>query len=390
MFKWFSQRAGRKNQKTRQLWAKEFNIVKEGLAEEQVATFVDNLIAQHKASQQASSASLRSLIKQAVTDAEQIAASIKAKAQAEAEAEAATIISQAKQASQEIKGRAEIATQKEAEDILAVANRKAEITEVEARQKALLFLLRAREEIEKEVRGRYKSVYARLSSSLQDLMNEGQNIEMELKSERAQLWEGKNFELKENEAALLKTAEEATFPPETLASTETEEVIEQPTQLQEEAPEEVIEQPTQIKEEVAEEVIEQPTQIKEEVAEEVIEQPVQIKLDSETIYTGEVELAIAIPVELKMVTKLYNFLQTIPEIKILHTRGSWDRGTTITVVLDNPIPLISIVSKVPDVEVTAELVEKDSVAKGASSSLRRAGKKGVNRIKLTLTEGQSL
>ena len=81
-----------RKRKTRQLWESEFNVVKEGLDEKQVVAFVDNLIAQHRTLQQASADSLRSLLKTAVTDAEQLAASIKVKAQAEAEAEAAGII----------------------------------------------------------------------------------------------------------------------------------------------------------------------------------------------------------------------------------------------------------------------------------------------------------
>ena len=92
------------------------------------------------------------------------------------------------------------------------------------------------------------------------------------------------------------------------------------------------------------------------------------------------------PVELEMVSKLYSYLQTMPEIKILHTRGSWDRGTTVTVVLDKPMPLISMISKIPGVEATPELPQKDSLVRGASSSLLRAGGKGVRRIKLTLKE----
>jgi len=153
MFKWLGQRAEKRKLKTRQLWEREFNIVNEGLDEEQVIAFVDNLIAEQKASQQASAASLRSVLKTAVTNAEQVVASIKMKAQAEAEDEAATIISQANQETEEIKRKAEIAAQKEAEDILSAANRKAEIAEIEAKQKARLFLLRAREDVEKEVRG---------------------------------------------------------------------------------------------------------------------------------------------------------------------------------------------------------------------------------------------
>jgi len=436
MFKWLGQRSEKKKQKTRQLWEREFNIVKEGLDEEQVVDFINSLIAQHKTSQKASAASLRSVLKTAVTDAEQVAASIKMKAQTEAEAETATIITQAKQEAHEIKRRAEIATQKEAEDILSMANRKAEITGVESKQKALVFLLRAREEIEKEIRTESKKAYSRLSSSLQDLMDEGRNIEIELKGKRAQLWGSKDFELTEHEAALLSIAGAAAAPPETPTPTEAEiepdiaskEEMKESAQLQEEAAEEVIEPPVQLQEEASEEKTELPTQLQEEAAEEKIEQPVQLeeevtvsepvegtteellgqplpeerlggeeidsaglKLgDSQTLYAGEVELAIALPVELKMVSKLYNYLQTVPEIKILHTRGSWDRGTTITVVLDKPIPLISIISKIPGVEVTPELLQKDSLAKGAPSSLLKAGGKGVKRIKLTLKEVQPL
>ena len=255
MFNLFGQRGGKGKQKARQLWEREFNITKEGLDEEQVVTFVNNLIAQHKASQQASAASLRSLLKTAVTDAEQMAASIKMKARAEGEAEATTIIAQAKQEGQEIKRKAKIATQKEAEDILASTSRKAEITELEAKQKALLFLLRAREDIEKEIREEYKKTYDRLFSSLQEVLSEGQNIETELKSKRARLWESKEFKLERYEAALLETSETAAPPPETPAPMETEietdiagkERMEQPAQPQEEALAERMEQPPSLK-----------------------------------------------------------------------------------------------------------------------------------------------
>jgi len=514
MFKRLGQHSEKSKQKTRQLWDWKFDIVKEGLDEKQVIAFVDNLIAQHKTSLQASAASLSSLIKKAVMEAEQIAASIKMRAQAEAEDEATAIISQAKQEAEEIKRRVELEAQKETEEILSASNRKAEITEVEAKQQALLFLLRAREEIEKEVRGEYKSVHSRLSSALQALMSEGQNVVADLKDKRERLWESKKFELKEYEATLLGVSGVDIAPTETLAPTETEmepaiaskeEVEEEPSPLQEEAPGEGIEQPVQLqevakmkaegtrkakqaqkqakkeaklaakeeaqrkaeeakraeqaqkqakkeaklaakeeaqrrageakrakqaqeeaekearlaaKEEVegrAEEAkIEATVQFKEEAAvfepvEEAREEPLgqplpeeipgkeekvsteeaesaHIKLDSQALYSGEVELYIPVPVELKMVSKLYNYLQTIPELKILHTRGSWDRGTTITVVLDKPMPLISVVSKIPEVEVKPELLHKDNVVKGKSGLILRGDKRGVKGIKLILKE----
>ena len=428
MFKWFTNRFGKRGEKgkkdekakkgkkdekakkvkkmrgTKLLWGKQFKTAKEGLDEEQVIAFVNDLVAQHDAS-------LDPLLETTVTNDPQLAVSIKMKAQQEAEAEAERIINQAKQEVQEIKLSAEIAaeaklaTEKEAEDILSTVKRKTKIIEAEAKQRTLLYLLKAREEIEKQIREDYKRAYSRLSSSLQDLMSVGQNIEVELRDKRTTLWESKGFELKEYEAALLETSEVPAPPLETLAP---EEGTEQPVQLQEEVSEEKTEEPAQLQEEATEEVIEQPVQLQEEVtvsepAEETTEEllpkerpskeetnSTQLKPgDSQTLYAGEVELAIAMPVELKMVSKLYNYLQTIPDMKILRTTGSWDRGTTITVVADKPIPLISIISEIPGVEVISEVPQKDDLVKGASSSLRRAGGEGVKRIKLTLKEVQS-
>ncbi len=395
MFKWFGQQPKKmkqnkkQRQKTRQLWEREFNIVKEGLAEEEVVAFVDNLIAQHEASQRDSAASLQSVIKTAVTDAEQIAASIKLKAQTEAEAEANRIISQAKQeareTAQEIERRAEIAAQKETEDILSVATKRAEITEVEAKQKALLFLLRAREEIEKEIREEYKEAYARLSSPLQNLMNEGQNIEAEFKSKRAQLWESKDFELKEHEATLkISAPTEAEIELDTASK---EEKVGKPIKLQEKAPEEAIEQAIQPQEEVtASEPMEPPTEelLGQHPQEET--DSARLKQDDQTLYTGEVELTIAAPVELELVSKLYNYLQTVPELRILYTRGSWDKGTTMTVVLEKSMPLISILSETPGVKVIPELLGQGGLETGKSSLPMRGEGKGIKRIKLDLKE----
>jgi len=427
MFKWLTKRfdkkgkkKGEKVRKARLLWRREVKTVKKELDEKQVVDSVNDPVAQYDAS-------LDPLLETTVTNAEQLAASIKMKAQQEAEAEAERIISQARQEVQGMKLSAEIATEaklaieKEAEDILSTVKRKTEIIEAEAKQRTLLYLLKAREEIEKQIREDYKRAYSRLSSSLQDLMSEGLNIEVELKNKRTTLWESKSFELKEYEAALLGTSEATAPPLEASASTETEiepdiaskEEMRESAQLREEAPEEEkAEQPVQLQEEVSGEKTEEPVQLQEEATvsepteeatEELLGQhppeeipdkeetnSTQLKpADSQTLYTGEVELAIAMPVELKMVSKLYNYLQTIPDIKILRTTGSWDRGTAITVVADKPIPLISTISKIPGVEVIAELLQKDDLVKGTSRSLLRAGGKEVKRIKLTLKEVQS-
>jgi len=110
--------------------------------------------------------------------------------------------------------------------------------------------------------------------------------------------------------------------------------------------------------------------------------------DSQPLYTDEVELAIAAPVDLKMVSQLYESLQTIRELRILHTSGSANRGTIITVVLESPMPLISIISsKMPGVEARPELPGNSSSVGGNRTSLPGKGRKEMRRIKLALKGG---
>jgi len=77
--------------------------------------------------------------------------------------------------------------------------------------------------------------------------------------------------------------------------------------------------------------------------------------------------------------KLFTYLQTTPEVKLVHSSGSLERGTTITVALDKPVPVISALSsRLPEVEPILEKSDKDSSTKG---------KKGVLRIRLAPKEG---
>ncbi len=407
IFGWLSQRFRKSQKQTEQLQPREFT---------------DESVEQENAPQWVSSDSPRSFLKTSIAD------SINMSAQKEAEAEAARIIARAQLEAQEIKGRAEIDAQKRAEDIISAANKKAEITEAETKHKALQLLISVGEEVEKEVMEEYKRAYSRLSFSLQDLMNEGRDIEAELKGKVDKLWKRKSFELKEHEARLLSTSEAGVSIIETQPPVETElkpdtaitkkveklsqlekeavaEKVEEPVQLHKESIVEKVEEPAQLhKESIVEKVgepvqlhketivekVEEPAQLQHEGIAEKIEEPALLKLDSQDIYTGEVELLIAPLVELKLVTRLYNYLQTVPELKILYTRGSWDQGTTITVVPDKPMPLIDIIAKTPGVEVTAESFEKGGLPMEKSSSLLRSEKKGVKRINLMLKEAQPL
>jgi len=265
MFKLRGQQREAERQKRKQLWGRDFNIVKDGLDEEQVIDFVNGLVMQQETS---SPASVRSIIQAAIKDAEQIIESIKVKAHAEAEEEAARIIAQARQEVAGMKGES-----KEVEDILEVAN---------------------------------KVVGGKL--------------------------------------------EEATQPREEAAESEPVAAVE-------------------------ESLGQRPPKKREGRGET---EPNLPKPDRQSLYAGEVELVIGVPVNPNMMAKLHNYLQTTPEIKFVRTSGSWNRGSTITIVLDKPIPLISVISsKIPEAEVTPEQPGIDGFVKG---------RRGVRRIRIALKE----
>lgn len=198
---------------------------------------------------------------------------------------------------------------------------------------------------------------------------------------------------KENKKNLEAVLPEATEAPK--------EETEDTAQLQVEISGETTSLRAQVQSEVTEEQVEEPPRLSSETGEsssvEIIESMLAEQLlnegtsapekprttlskqDSQSLYTGEVELSITKPVDPKMVSRLYNYLQTTPEIKFVRTSGSWERGTTITIALDKPIALISVLSsKIPEAEVIPERPERD----GFISS-----KKGVRSIRLALKKG---
>ena len=87
------------------------------------------------------------------------------------------------------------------------------------------------------------------------------------------------------------------------------------------------------------------------------------KEESQAPYTGEVDINVEVPVEPTIVAKLYSFLQTTPEVKFVRTTGSWNKGSTITIVLEKPIPLLAVlVAKLPGANISPEVPEgKDDV-----------------------------
>ncbi|MFC1933413.1 hypothetical protein ACFLXU_07355, partial [Chloroflexota bacterium] len=113
-----------------------------------------------------------------------------------------------------------------------------------------------------------------------------------------------------------------------------------------------------------------------------------LSFDTDAIFTGEIiELCVAKSVNSVALSTLYKLLQSTAGMKILSTGGSWDEGTNITVSLDKPLPLISMITKIPGITIIPKHAKIDRGSKTSTDSLLGVGRDKVTKITLNLEEG---
>ncbi len=365
MFKRFSRQSATQDSKKKQLWGKDFDIVSKGLDEGQVVNFVTDLLKQRNES---TPAAIRSVLKMAVVSAERITEAIQKKAKTEAEDEAARIIAQANQKVAETAGKPEKENKKPLEVVLP---ENSEVSEEATETSKATKVPEEATETSKATKVPEETTETLRTTKVPEETTEISEEKTKTPEGVTEISEEAPETLPENSEVLegaTETSGETTGLPAQAQSETTEEPVEETPQL----PSETGESSTAG---VIESILEGRQLV--EVASSS-EQPriVLSKQDSESLYTGEVELTITKPVDPKMVARLYNYLQTTPEIKFVRTSGSWERGTTIIVALDKPIALISVLSsKIPEADVAPERPERDGFI---------SGKKGVRSINLAL------
>lgn len=242
-------------------------------------------------------------------------------------------------------------------------------------EKALRGLLEERENIEGEVREEYSRAYSRLLASLQELIGEGAHIEGRLKEKTAKLVEVLSQEAQEFERIFSQSGE---MPDEALARSEAmaRKITEGQLKREGHPEEEPASGPAKT---------EKSGQKSEEVA-GLEGNFIPLQPGDQTLISGEVELDIATPVDAKVVSRLFNYLQTVPEVKVLHTRGSWDHGPTITIVLEKPVPFISLISKVEGIKGKLSIEQGDGEEEKKDRLLLRRKKGTAKRIRLVLAK----
>ena len=385
--------------RTRRLWGQEIDIVKGGLDEEQIVRFVGELMAKYRAlvERQEHFLSLGTLSEKAAIEGDKLAAETKARAKEEAEANATGTVARANQRAQEMiavaKKTAQDVTRRETDGILDGAHRKAHSIETEAKQRAQLFLIRARAAIENDLKGQFIEVYDQLLSALRDLLAEGHDVEAKWKGKIVELWRREALELEAYEAVPSVLAAEMAkaaslagvkieIPEEVLVAKEEEVFLEVSSKedIVREVPseEKVVAEsppPPPVAGEIGTGGEERPPQAvaEEHPAEEAEpklaapEPKVQLPAAYMGDLEGEVEITLVPPVELSVMSRILGSLQEIPEVKILRTLGSYDKGTTITVLLEEPAALVSILTGIPGVEIAPLTPEKQGFLKKAAA-----------------------
>jgi len=101
------------------------------------------------------------------------------------------------------------------------------------------------------------------------------------------------------------------------------------------------------------------------------------------LFTGTVELALPPPVILDRMLQLHKHLKQTPHVDVLNLGGSVDKGITIRVLVQDPTPLLKLIGKLPEVdEASEELTDADKTVPG-----RQTGEETpIRRIIITTKE----
>ena len=92
--------------------------------------------------------------------------------------------------------------------------------------------------------------------------------------------------------------------------------------------------------------------------------------DEAPVFKGEVEIAMAPPVNMAQLIRFRRNLQQVAHLKIVRTTGSWKEGSITTAIIDQALPLIDLLQGMPEVQ-NAELWTNGEANNGGSQETRR-------------------
>ena len=359
-----------------------------------------------------------------LAEAEREAANLKARARRQAEVEAAPLLAEAKRQAQETIAQANREAQRITEQqvgtILDDAQRRAELIEERAKQAAQLFLMRCREDVQNFVAMEAKEAFYKLLAPVNEVLATAQEVESTWKMHAVDLWQSTAGQLEDYQNTLFGTLGTGTgvgageplvgeplgVPPASEPGTvdvgaaegvldETEVIAEHVVIVEDEEqkaaePAVEAEAPPQAPEETAAvdgaaavvaeaptagaEVVEaapepeaeepQPKQPKAKGSRPARSKEPKVKgftpVSAPEMYDGMLDLLIEPYTNVAKISKFYSELGSAAGIRLLQTSGSWDKGTVITIELNEPMSPEALIQRLPpDVQATPARMEED-------------------------------
>ena len=432
-----------KNGKIKEIWGRQFNIVKNGLDEAEVFSFISRLIEQNAdlSRKLEHIDSLKKLAEKAVIQAAKQAQRIKSEAQEQASEEVETVVSQAREASQleseRIIAETESSAQAKLEESEQLAQQMLADAEEQAAEKAQMIISETEEKTRAEseriiaetmqmaestAQERIASAEERASRIIKEAEEKADSVtspaaeeanalldEAKRKSESAeQLAQQIMAEAQEKAEAIRKLAEEESNKLIAEIKQESERSAEIRIAKAEEEGRRIIEEATGAAAMEAERIKEEAEQFSgrgqsagEAQLKEKFDMLCDILLSNSLgarerpaprnhrteeyieedldLYKGTVELDFPPPLDSNRVLKVHKQLSKIPNIRILDIKGSARGGIRITLLLRNSVPLLDVLKEMPEIEQVTNGVKPS----GQSSLPQKHGETAPRKIVVT-------
>ena len=315
-----------------ELWEHDFAIVRNGLDEEQVISFVNELISQRGTflQRQEHLSSLTKLAERIAAEADNMAKQTNEEAVEQAKVETTAILAKAEEQAQQM-------IEEKRAEVIAMANREAEAIRANAQQQAALLLEEKTRSIQIELKDTVQSLSRQFLSQLESLQQQVIALEVE-------------FE---------QTLSQAMKQPESIrqqeASSQSPVPMEQEYNVTPSIDSEVNTQPA---DSILTKAMAQVHTVDQLDNSEVGKMTPVLAENEETVdYKGEIELQILPPVNIKQIMGIMRYLDSLSEVENTELIPVADRPSII-VFLRQPVPLVEMLKTLPEVgqvdEVTSE------------------------------------
>lgn len=360
------------------LGGREFNRVKNGLDEAQVASFIDELTEERDklAQSQDHIASLNRLAEMTVVEADKLATQVKTEAAEQTKAESTAIIDKAKEQAREM-------AEKKIAEAVEIANEKANAIKAKAEEEAALLLENERTKIRGELHNLVNQQFGYMLEEMENLKKQAAAVQADFDNKLSKPGEEDSTAAaeitEESEAAAAKIAEES----DAIAA----KIAEERDDAAAEIAEEIDAAAVKITEERDAAAAEESDTIVAEIAEEsdtiVIEKSLDLsKLfesgDKPELGKPQWEVEILPPFDIAKIMEVVSFLDQLPEVANTEMIVPQIDMPSILVFLREPMNFVDVLQTIPAIAHVEEVTTDEAATNGEPG-------KGPRKVRVSLS-----